>query len=71
MCHIDTFTVKTNNLAIYEINSELLSVNKRTERRQQKRKFTLKQQAPSIHHQREHLSIQLLEIIKTILFIMI
>ena len=65
------FTVNINNLAIYEINTELLSVNKSTDRRQQKRKLALKQQAPSILRKREHLSIQLLEIIQTILFIMI
>ena len=58
-------------LSNYEINGALLNINKSTERQQQERKFTLKQQAPSIHHQREHLSIQLLEIIQTILFIMI
>ena len=65
------FTVNTNSLANYKINGELLNINKSTDRRQQKRKFALKQQAPSIQHQREHLSIQLLEIIQTILSIMI
>ena len=62
--NLDTFTVNTNNLAIYETISELLSVNKSTGKGQQKRKFALKQQAPSIQHQREHLSIQLLESIQ-------
>ena len=69
-CHLDTFTVNTNNLAIYEINSALLNINKSTDRRQQKRSFAMKQQAPSIQHQRENLSIQLLEIIQIILFMM-
>ena len=63
--------MNTNNLAIYEIKSELLSVNKRADRRQKKRKFALKQQAHSIQHQRENLSIQLLDIIQTILLMMI
>ena len=70
-CYLDTFTVNSNSLANYEMNSASLSVNRSTDRRQEKHKFALKQQAPSIQHQRENLSIQLLEIIQTILFMMI
>ena len=65
------FKVNTNSLKSYEINGALLNINKSTDRCQQKRKFALKQQAPSIQHQRQYLSIQLLEIIQTILFMMI
>ena len=54
-----------------EINSELRSVNKSTESRHQKFKFSLKQQALQHPVQKEHLSIQLLEIIQTILFMLI
>ena len=69
--HVDTFTVNTNSLVNYEMNGALLNINKSTDRRQQKSKFALKQQAQSIQHQRENLSVQLLEIIRTILFMMI
>ena len=65
------FTANTISLANYEINSALLNINKSTDRRQQKHKFALKNQAPSIQHQREHLSIQLLEIFQNMLFVVI
>ena len=54
-----------------ELNSELRSSNKSAESSHQKFKFTLKQQALQHPVQKEHLSIQLLEIIQTILFMMI
>ena len=54
-----------------ELNSELQSANKRAESCDQKFKFALKQQALQHPVQKEHLSIQLLEIIQTILFMMI
>ena len=44
--YVDMFTVNTNSLTNYEINGVLLNVNNSTYRRQQKRKFELKQQSP-------------------------
>ena len=60
-------TSHTNN----ELNSELRSANKSAESRRQKVKFGLKQQALQHPVQKEHLSIELLEIIQNILFMMI
>ena len=54
-----------------EINSELRSANKSPKSRDQKIKFSLKQQAFQHPVQKEHLSIQLLENIQTILFMVI
>ena len=59
-----------NSLVSDEIKWELRSA-KNAERLQQKFKFSLKQQALQHPVQKEHLSIQLLEIIQTILFMMI
>ena len=84
-CYVDTFKVNvsrecvsecfsratTNSLANDEINSELRSANKSAKRRYQKFKFALKQQAFQHPLQKEHLSIQLLEIIQIILFMMV
>ena len=52
-----------------EWNSELRSSNKNAESRHQKLKFALKQQALQHPVQKEHFSIQLLEIIIIIIII--
>ena len=60
-----------NSLENDEINSELRSANKSAESRHQKFKSALKQQALQHPVLKEHLSIQLLEIIQTVLFMTI